>query len=100
MYQRCVRGRNIRQREGSWFGAKYRGRWLVVLLSWRRHEKEERGASAVFMVFAEAEGPSHGNVEWEVRWEGEHWNWNVDRHRHWHLKGHGHWRWKCEWAIY
>ena len=98
MYQRCVRGPNLRQRQGSWFAAKYQGGWLVVHLSWWRHEKERVGA--VFMVFAKAEGPSHGDVEWDVRWESEHWNWYVDRHRHWHLKKYGHWHLHCEWAIH
>ena len=57
------------------------------MCGWRH---EEKCVAAFLLAGAVAEGPSHGDVEWDMWWEGRHWNLNVDRHRHWHLDRHGH----------
>jgi hypothetical protein len=86
------------QGEGRWPGMGGEGRWLFFLVSGRGHQS--KGRRRAFHMVSAAKGPSHGDVEWDVWWEGLQWNWYVDRHRHRHLKRHWHWDLHCEWAIH
>ena len=66
MHRRRVSSRYIREREEGSSGLVCGTGWLFVVLSGRWHEKE--GVAVFLLGAAEAEGPSHWDVEGDVWW--------------------------------